>query len=308
MSMAAILIGGAAVGGAVSAVGTHNAGKDAAGAAYGASKQMRADSQKAAKSLEKYKKLFSNPRLILLDAIKGSLANLPEAQKLAIATNKGNQLELERMLSQALPGYKGGVRDAMKNTLSWIRGQVPDDVAAQIRNRTAQQALRGGFANSASSRALTARDLGRTSLDLMAQGENSMQRWLGVARESLMPRPFDPAAFFTSPELAFRSVESAAGVAEKQASIILGGANAATQTQLEGRKAEIAAQQQMYQTIGSTVSSLGGAYAGMGGFGGGGAPGGYQNYLNASGAQLYSYDPSASDSYIPVAKPTGRRF
>lgn len=313
MSMAVILVGGIVVGGTVAAVGSHNAGKDAAGAAGAASKQLRSDSTKAAAGLEKYKNRLGNPQLMLLDAIKGNLANLPQINRLAEGVNKGNQAELNRMLQGTLPGYRGGVKNAIQNTLSWIRGEIPDDVAAQIKNRTAETALRGGFAGSASARALQARDLGKTSLDLMSAGENSLQRWLATARESLMPKPFDPTAFFISPEMQFRSIEDAAGIAEKQAQIQLGGANAATAATLSGRQAEIAATREMYQQIGSTISGAAGAAAGGAGTGGvgglgrmgvssyTGAPpgasgmGSYQNYLNASGGQ-FQYDPAMANT------------
>src|SRR5215471_17347906 len=57
---------------------------------------------------------------------------------------------------------------------SELGGDLPPDVINQIQRSDAYQSLRGGYAGSGMSHALTARDLGLTSLDLMRQGASML--------------------------------------------------------------------------------------------------------------------------------------
>lgn len=284
----------AAIGAGVSAYGANAAGKKAAGAAGQGAKKLRATS----KYLDKYRKKFDSPGILALDAIRHNIANIGPAKDLTGRINRANEGELVRMLNNVLPGYQSAVGRALKNTKSWIRGEIPQDVADQIKDQTAEAALVRGFSGSPAARALTARDLGRTSLDLMKEGENSLQRWIATSRNHLMPAPFDPTAMFVTPGFEASTLAQAGDLAARQAAIETG---AVTQ-ELEGQKAAIAGQASMYQSIGNGLQSMAGLYAGNIGTGsGGGAPavpkvvgGGYQytsagGFTPASGTPYRSY-------------------
>lgn len=105
-------------------------------------------------------------------AAKGNLENMPGIMAL-----------LERIL----PGYGEMVKQGGKNTNALLRGEIPEDVQAAVKRSSAFRSLQGGYGGSAMSKALTARDFGRTSLDLMERGGNSAQRWAGLTQASVAP-------------------------------------------------------------------------------------------------------------------------
>jgi hypothetical protein len=115
--------------------------------------------------------------------------------------NQFNMQQLQGMLGQALPGYQRMVSTAAGNAQSLLSGQIPSDVAGQIQRSTAQQALQGGFAGSAAAGALTARDLGLTSLNLQQTGFQQMQGLIGTARNYLMPQPVNPTSLLPLSDL-----------------------------------------------------------------------------------------------------------
>src|SRR5205814_874219 len=117
----------------------------------------------------------------------GALGNLYTDQELA---------QLERIL----PGYSGSLSAGRATTdalfseaLPLIHGEIPQDVQDQVQRSSAYQALRGGYMGSGMSNALTARDLGLTSLGLQergatlaGQGANTMQMWDTLARRDML--------------------------------------------------------------------------------------------------------------------------
>lgn len=109
-----------------------------------------------------------------------------EAKK-AAQVNTANMPEIEALLNRILPGYTDMVAAGSRNTQSLLRGEIPQDVQDKIRRDTAFRSLSGGFGGSGMSKALTARDLGLTSLDLMGKGENSAQRWAGLTEGAVSP-------------------------------------------------------------------------------------------------------------------------
>jgi hypothetical protein len=64
--------------------------------------------------------------------------------------------------------------------MSLLRGELPPDLASQIQRNTASKALTGGYAGSQAARNLTARDLGRTSLDLQQAGAQQFSNIIGT--------------------------------------------------------------------------------------------------------------------------------
>jgi hypothetical protein len=124
--------------------------------------------------------------------------------------NQLNMMQLQGLLNQALPGYQGmvsGMQTGAMNLLqgpttqSLLAGNVPADVQNQIRRSAAYQSLVGGTAGAGTGTtgAITARDLGLTSLDLMGRGQametagfGQATNLLQLSRSSLMPQPVDP--------------------------------------------------------------------------------------------------------------------
>lgn len=113
--------------------------------------------------------------------------DLGAESKKAAAANTRNLPEIESLLEKIMPGWKSMVGQGSKNAQSMLRGEIPDDVQGLLRRNAAYKAFSGGYGGSGMSKALTARDFGLTSLDLMNKGENSAMRWMGAARESVAP-------------------------------------------------------------------------------------------------------------------------
>lgn len=101
--------------------------------------------------------------------------------------NLANMSDIEALLNRILPSYSDMVRQGGKNTMSFLRGEIPKDVQAAVQRSSAFRALQGGFGGSQMSKALTARDFGKTSLDLMERGENSATRWAGLTQAGVAP-------------------------------------------------------------------------------------------------------------------------
>lgn len=105
----------------------------------------------------------------------------------AVQSNLANLPDIQALLEKILPGYGEMISQGSKNTLSLLRGEIPQDVQAAIQRSSAFKSLQGGYGGSPMSRALTARDIGRTSLDLTQEGGNAAQRWAGIAQGSVAP-------------------------------------------------------------------------------------------------------------------------
>jgi len=127
-------------------------------------------------------------------AIQQNIASLEPATELARKTTAAEQTQLEEQLRRAIPGYDQIVQQASKNIGSALRGELPTDVAAQIQRSTAGRALAGGFG-----RALTARDLGLTSLQLQNQGLAQAQNFIQQQRAYGMTQPFSVSSMFITP-------------------------------------------------------------------------------------------------------------
>lgn len=101
--------------------------------------------------------------------------------------NLENMPDIMALLEKILPGYGEMLKQGGTNTLSLLRGELPEDVQSAVKRNAAFKSLMGGYGGSDMSRALEARDFGRTSLDLMQMGENSAQKWMGMSQGSVKP-------------------------------------------------------------------------------------------------------------------------
>lgn len=132
-------------------------------------------------------------------AITANQAALPGSEAIASSVNTFNYQQLQKMLSDSIPNFNAINKTATGNILSELKGQIPQDVQDQILRSDAFKSLRGGFAGGGMSDALTARDLGLTSLDLTNKGLDSASRWITMARNTMIPGQFDVSSMFISP-------------------------------------------------------------------------------------------------------------
>ena len=133
-------------------------------------------------------------------AIQQNIASLEPATELAQKTTAAEQSQLEAQLRRAIPGYDQLVKQAGANIGAALRGEISPEVSAQVQRSTAGRALSGGFgAGSGFGRALTARDLGITSMQLQNQGLAQAQNFIQQQRAFGMTQPFSVSSMFITP-------------------------------------------------------------------------------------------------------------
>lgn len=133
-------------------------------------------------------------------AIQQNIASLQPATELARKTTEAEQTQLEAQLRRAIPGYDQLVSQAGKNIGAALRGEISPEVSAQVQRSTAGRALSGGFgAGSGFGRALTARDLGLTGMQIQNQGLAQAQNFIQQQRAFGMVQPFSVSSMFITP-------------------------------------------------------------------------------------------------------------
>ena len=133
-------------------------------------------------------------------AIQQNIAALQPATELAQKTTAAEQSQLESQLRRAIPGYDQLIQQASQNIGAALRGQVSPEASAQVQRSTAGRALSGGFgAGSGFGRALTARDLGLTAMQLQNQGLAQAQNFIQQQRAFGMVQPFSVSSMFITP-------------------------------------------------------------------------------------------------------------
>ena len=133
-------------------------------------------------------------------AIQQNIAALQPATELAQKTTAAEQSQLESQLRRAIPGYDQLVSQAGANIGAALRGEISPEVSAQVQRSTAGRALSGGFgAGSGFGRALTARDLGLTGMQLQNQGLAQAQNFIQQQRSFGMVQPFSVSSMFITP-------------------------------------------------------------------------------------------------------------
>lgn len=133
-------------------------------------------------------------------AIQQNIASLESATDLAKKTTAAEQSQLEAQLRRAIPGYDQLVSQAGQNIAASLRGEISPEVSAQVQRSTAGRALSGGFgAGSGFGRALTARDLGLTGMQIQNQGLAQAQNFIQQQRAFGMVQPFSVSSMFITP-------------------------------------------------------------------------------------------------------------
>jgi hypothetical protein len=229
----AVITTGVVAGAAGAAVSANQASKDRAGA-------------RGAANL---------PGLDLGELIGESGKLAPQTRELEAQRNAFNRAQLLESLGIQIPGYQEGQAQRTQNAMSLLRGELPPDLAAQIQRNTASKALTGGYAGSQAARNLTARDLGRTSMDLQQAGAQQFSNIIGTTPMAQMAN-----SEFTPQMIANLRADERA---KKQAAL-LGTYNMPSAGGVGG---------QYLGSLGSGLTNLGFGALGQGGFGGGAGAG-----------------------------------
>ena len=133
-------------------------------------------------------------------AIKQNIASLEPATQLAEKTTAAEQSMLEQQLRKAIPNYDQMLNQMSQNIGSALKGEVSADVAGQLQRSAAGRALSGGFgAGTGAGRALSARDLGLTSMQIQQQGLGQAMDFMRQQRSIGMVQPFSVSSMFISP-------------------------------------------------------------------------------------------------------------
>lgn len=140
-----------------------------------------------------------NPQAAEQRTAQGNLDTLPTLEEIARGVDTFNLSQRNKALTTAIPGYTNLVAGAGGTLGSWLRGEIPQDVAAQVNRSSAAQALAGGYGGSGMQDTLTARDLGLTSLDLQKAGVSALPSYLGTVGSLAIPKPFDVTSGFLTP-------------------------------------------------------------------------------------------------------------
>jgi hypothetical protein len=136
-------------------------------------------------------------------AIGANQASLPALENLATGVNTFNQQQLTELFNNIMPGFSNMSSKVMENISNELSGKLPSDVAGNIQSSAAAQALTGGFGGSGLAGNMTAKDLGISSLQLMGQGQSSLESWTSMIDKMFMPGQFNISSMFVNPQQEF---------------------------------------------------------------------------------------------------------
>jgi hypothetical protein len=204
-----------------------------------------------------------------------------------------------RMMETAYPGITNLKNLGTSQIASFLRGEIPQDVSEQVQRIGAERGATSGTSGSPFNKALTARDLGMTSLGLIQGGLSAAERWVNQARA----QTFDFSRMFYGPQDAQRQAEN-----EWQRQWLANQVAAAPDPTKRGRFDQQAALMGMILSVygggsgytqgyrpsygqnGQSGAGVGGSMRGASGsyFGGGGEAGGGYDYSQDFGPDLGS--------------------
>lgn len=231
-------------------------------------------------------------------AVEGNITNFPGIESLG---NLYSDAELKQ-LEKILPGYgaslsagKAATDTLFGNVQSYLHGEIPQDVQDQVQRSAAYQALQGGYAGSGMASALTARDLGLTSLGLqqtganmLGQGANTMSTWDTLARRNTL----DPGSMLINPQLQTQVATSNAIASQQQ-----------RQNQFNVDAAPDPVAKGIFDSTMSVIGMVLSAYGGGGGYKAPAAPS-YSTSTNFNQGAMYgqpnpnTYNPGAADTFL----------
>jgi hypothetical protein len=107
--------------------------------------------------------------------------------------------------SEFNPSWRQEQDIASKTNISMMKGEVSKDVRDSIQRNSAYQSLMSGSYGGGNARALNARDLGRTTLDLQTQGQENSLKWQNMMGQ-LLPQITSAAAVMENQGLSTKDV------------------------------------------------------------------------------------------------------
>lgn len=176
--------------------------------------------------------------------------DLATEQGRSTQSNISNIDTIMAMLDRSQPGFSSTLKAGMENAGKLVNGEIPQDVMDQIMGHDAFQSMIGGYSGTGMSRNLTTRDLGRTSLDLMTTGQNSMQLWSKLASDT-----YKPYLITTEDQVAATAANNVGQQETLQRQYNV--AAAADPAAVGAYQLELAQNQALMQSIGQIGSSLG---------------------------------------------------
>lgn len=132
-------------------------------------------------------------------ALTANLQALPQAERVAGKVNTFNQQQIDQMLERIIPNYKGITGAIGGNIEDLTKGIVPQDVQDVYQRSDAAKFITGGLGQE-QLKNLTARDLGRTSLDLTLKGQQAAQSWIQSVAQLYEPGMFNISSMFVTPQ------------------------------------------------------------------------------------------------------------
>lgn len=108
--------------------------------------------------------------------------NMPAISDMLSSINSRDNAAYQAQLEKTSPNLVRDIGAYTTNAGSLARGELPQDVRDNITRSTAYQSLQNGFAGSPMAHGLTARDIGRTSVDLMQQGGQMLGQGMSLTR------------------------------------------------------------------------------------------------------------------------------
>ncbi len=116
-----------------------------------------------------------------IPAVIGEAEQLaPRTRALEQQRTAATREQLLENLGISIPGYEQAQAARAQNAMALLRGELPPDVVSQIQRKSAAKALEGGFAGSKAAQGLTARDIGRTTLQAQQEGARLFSDILGT--------------------------------------------------------------------------------------------------------------------------------
>lgn len=138
-----------------------------------------------------------NPDHVQRDTIRGNISAASGAFDLAAMSNQFSSEQMLAMLERMLPGYGGLQAQNSANIASQLRGEIPDDVRRLLEIRSAEGGVASGTGGSQFNLGNLLGSYGRTSYDIMQQGQDSLAKWTASSPKS---QQFDFTSMFFSPQ------------------------------------------------------------------------------------------------------------
>lgn len=272
--------------------------------------QFAQESSRINAAANKYLAPFTNPKYWSINPQDLAAQSIQFGLQVAPNINQANMNQLQGLLNQAFPGYQTMFNQATANAQRLMSGQVPTDVQQQIQRNAAFTSLVGGTAGAGTGTtgAITARDLGLTSLQLQGQGTQQFQGLMQTASNYMMPQLVNPLSILPLSSLINTQEWSLGSAFQANQAMFTAKSNAAAaQAGMPGTSTAAGIGSGISSGISALTQSPGGQSGGsgsimslisglFGGSGGGGMSGlGSGAYSGGGGATVGSYTGGTSD-------------